>query len=189
MKKVFIVGHDYSVETMFLGRGYSVEIVTTTNHVGNPDFVVFTGGADIQPHLYGEENTASHCNPGRDAFEIAVYEKYKDANKLGICRGMQLLNILNGGKMIQDIKGHTGRDHPILDIKTGKKPVVTTCHHQMCVLPNNNSFELVARSLDELNVPEAVFIHSDKALGVQGHPEWGRSTEEYFFELIKRYYE
>lgn len=189
-KHVCIVGPDHSVRSMFERRGYE----TTTDQVSKIpacDFVVFTGGADIQPHLYGEENIRSYCNPARDEFEVGVYQKCVDRGirMLGICRGMQLLNIMSGGKMVQDIRGHTGGRHDILEIGSGRILSVNSCHHQMCVPPEDlNSVEIIAVSTDSLAVPEAMFFHEINSLGIQGHPEWEEPTEDYFFELVERYF-
>lgn len=178
--KVLVVGGDYSVESMFAGWGWDV-----TTKVGEEvDFVMFTGGADINPELYGHENEASYFNRGRDEFEIAVYEQYKDTKKLGICRGMQLLNVLNGGKMIQHISGHGSRNHPIIDLVVNKGLRVNSCHHQ-CVVPTDD-MTVIAKSDDD--IIEALWIPQDNALGIQGHPEWETPTENYFRELVSRYF-
>lgn len=70
------------------------------------DGLLVTGGEDIQPSLYGEE---SHINttiyPEFDAFDYAIIEAFYKANKpiMGICRGMQVINVYFGGSLYQDI--------------------------------------------------------------------------------------
>src|SRR5204863_7465653 len=80
------------------------------------DGLVLAGGADIDPASYGQEAHANTTDtvPERDAFEIALTRAAieRDMPLLGICRGMQLLNVACGGTLIQhlpDDVGHT--DH------------------------------------------------------------------------------
>ncbi|MEW5983583.1 MAG: gamma-glutamyl-gamma-aminobutyrate hydrolase family protein [Acidobacteriota bacterium] len=69
--------------------------------------VIFTGGDDVSPERYGEEPHPSiKCvDPTRDAFEIelARLAMQADVPILGICRGLQVLNVAGGGSLIQDI--------------------------------------------------------------------------------------
>lgn len=70
------------------------------------DGYLFTGGNDISPSLYGEENRyAVNVSKTRDNLEKLVYAlaKEKDKPLLGICRGMQMINILEGGTLYQDL--------------------------------------------------------------------------------------
>jgi len=186
MNKILIIGGDFSVERIFHSRGWLVGVYNGGSLKFDPDFVLFTGGADISPEIYGEKNTASWPNPRRDDFELGAYQTFKDKKKLGICRGAQLLNCLNEGKMIQDIKGHTGGRHFVKDLDMDNLRKVNSCHHQQ-IVPSKH-VKVVAESVDGLRVPEVIWIEQDQALGIQGHPEWEQPTEDYFFELIERYY-
>ncbi len=71
------------------------------------DGLLLTGGEDVDPELYHEENTKS------DPIDIDIensdkylYFAFKELNKpiLGICRGIQIINVLEGGSLIQDIQ-------------------------------------------------------------------------------------
>lgn len=72
------------------------------------DGFVLTGGIDIHPSLYGGETAYPHAPDEfeieRDFFEKKIYDYARQHNLplLGICRGLQLVNVLNGGKLIQD---------------------------------------------------------------------------------------
>jgi putative glutamine amidotransferase len=71
------------------------------------DGVLFTGGGDVDPALYGEAPHASYqaAEDGRDAFEIALARAVVDAGipLFAICRGMQVLNVALGGTLVQDV--------------------------------------------------------------------------------------
>ena len=72
--------------------------------------LLLTGGGDIDPALYGEEpNGAMGISQDRDEMEMALfrYAVQEDMPTLGICRGMQLINVAMGGRLIQDLPGHT----------------------------------------------------------------------------------
>lgn len=73
--------------------------------------LLLCGGPDIDPVLYGEEPDASAgltLNRPLDDLELRVleYALERDMPVLTICRGMQLLNVFFGGKLIQDLPGH-----------------------------------------------------------------------------------
>src|SRR5215210_1135876 len=67
------------------------------------DGLILAGGADIDPASYGAERHAEtkHTVPDRDAFEIALARRAleRDVPLLGICRGMQLMNVARGGTL------------------------------------------------------------------------------------------
>lgn len=72
--------------------------------------LVLEGGEDVNPKLYNEANLYSHFSRSRDAEEAQMYAAalVNDIPILGICRGHQLLNVLMGGTLYQDI----GFQHP-----------------------------------------------------------------------------
>lgn len=71
------------------------------------DGVLFTGGGDVDPALYGESAHASYlpAEEGRDTYEIALARAAIEAgvHVFAICRGMQVLNVALGGTLVQDI--------------------------------------------------------------------------------------
>ncbi len=71
------------------------------------DGILFSGGFDLQPSLYGEERheALGQCDPELDELEIAManWALQEDMPILGSCRGMQLLNVVLGGSLYQDI--------------------------------------------------------------------------------------
>lgn len=75
------------------------------------DGLIVTGGPDIDPDIYGEEpfKGIGSFDPSRDAAEIALV-KLAVAHRrpvLGICRGMQVVNVAFGGSLIQDIRSES----------------------------------------------------------------------------------
>jgi putative glutamine amidotransferase len=77
-------------------------------HVARFDGLILQGGDDVCPLLYGEdvsEDVTVDCE--RDRFEAALAKRFLAANKplLGICRGMQLLNVIMGGTLSQNVSG------------------------------------------------------------------------------------
>lgn len=188
MKTVYVVGGDSLVEEMFQNRGWAT-ITTPQELKYHPvDLVCFTGGADVNPKVYGEEpNGARHWNDERDAEELAVYEKFKgDIPMVGICRGGQLLNVLNGGTMIQHL-GETVSGYVMMDFDIFDYIEVHVDHHQgMEVGPYE---ELLGFYANNIYLPDYVIWYpKTKCLCFQPHPEWGhKGTEELFFELIEEY--
>lgn len=79
------------------------------------DGLVFSGGIDIDPAVYGQDRqeTTDPAQPHRDGGELALLARAleRDVPTLAICRGIQLLNVLRGGDLVQhlpDAVGHTG---------------------------------------------------------------------------------
>ena len=79
------------------------------------DGLLLTGGADIDPELYGEEklNDSVHPMPERTAFEKPLFEAFMKRGKpiMGICRGSQLINVCMGGTLYQDLLAQKGWVH------------------------------------------------------------------------------
>lgn len=192
-KTVLVVGKDHFVEKMFLSRGYEVHVMTNIeNDIPSVDLVVFTGGADLNPKLYGEKpNGAIGWNDQRDQFEIDAWNKFTgEVPVVGICRGAQFLCVMNGGKLEQHHSGHSG-DHLVMYILGGKvfTNKLRECHHQ-CLLPNGKNevdYHVLGRDVRDENI-EIVFFPKFKQLAFQAHPEWGhKETEDLFFDLLEEH--
>jgi len=167
------------------------------------DGFIFCGGGDIDPEYYGEENTAC-CDVciARDKFEFAMLTAALQTGKpiLGICRGMQLLNVYFKGTLNQHISDHAGKDecetvfHEI-DIKKGGKlfdivdkstTIVNSFHHQSVKrLGDGLAVDAVSGTTIE------AFYHKgyDYCLAVQWHPEkdpQSEFSESIFASFIKK---
>lgn len=209
--KVFIVGAGYAYAKMYENFGDTV-----VDSLQLADIVQFTGGEDVTPAWYGEHtHRSTYSSIDRDMREEEVLKEAKRLGKfcVGICRGGQFLNVMNGGTMWQDVDGHAIHGtHDVLDIHTGRIIPCTSTHHQMMkagkegilvaksaeMLSSSKRFmtglhqerqEQVARGV-ELET-EAVFYPATRSLCFQPHPEIVRPDhpcQEYFFELLGRYY-
>ncbi len=107
---------DYIVDLVRDGGGEPV-LLTAPAGFGDLDGVVLPGGGDLDPRLYGEEpaGTCYDISPEQDALDLAVARESVDAGLpvLGICRGHQLLNVLYGGTLVQDMSpGHVAHREP-----------------------------------------------------------------------------
>src|SRR5271163_2296409 len=78
------------------------------------DGLVLTGGADIDPAFYGQQTHVETVDtvPERDVFEIALTRAAieRDLPVLGICRGMQLINVALGGTLLQHLPERLGHE-------------------------------------------------------------------------------
>jgi len=159
------------------------------------DGLMLAGGADIDPSSYGEDAhpETGGTVPERDAFEIALTRAAieRDMPVLGICRGMQMINVACGGTLIQHLPeryGHhehrrvvgsfDGADHDVLLSEgtlaarsAGELVHATKSHHHQGVERIGEGLVVSGIStLDEL--PEAIELPDARfVLGVQWHPE------------------
>jgi putative glutamine amidotransferase len=159
------------------------------------DGLLLAGGADIDPAAYGQLPHLETVGtvPERDAFEIALVRGAieRDLPILGICRGMQLINVALGGTLHQhlpELVGHPdhrrvvgsfdGADHDVRLVEgslaaraAGQVSHATKSHHHQGVDRLGEGLVLSGTSvLDEL--PEAIEMPDRRfVLGVQWHPE------------------
>lgn len=169
------------------------------------DLIMFTGGEDITPAFYKEEpHKNTFFNPARDAEEARIWYEAKRLGIpcVGICRGGQFLNVMNGGRMVQHITGHTS-PHEMVTY-SGKRLKVSSTHHQLMDPAEGAQLIAYAESRstcyegltdyqpctdnDTILEPEVVLYETNKDLCVQYHPEMmGEDTDgrKYFHELVK----
>src|SRR5690606_5736000 len=77
-------------------------------NINKNTMLVFTGGHDVDPALYGEPvGEYTSCNKKRDILESTIYSCYRNFPKIGVCRGAQFLTVMNGGGLIQHVNNHT----------------------------------------------------------------------------------
>ncbi|MCT4605949.1 MAG: gamma-glutamyl-gamma-aminobutyrate hydrolase family protein [Marinisporobacter sp.] len=158
------------------------------------DGFLFTGGEDIDPKQYGEEPYVQlgPIKPELDTFQLELFKAVQKLNKpiLGICRGLQVINIGLGGTLFQDIESQCkdvyqhvqtgGRSHSIHKICLSEDSVlknifhtdnlsVNSLHHQS-VKELGKELKICAVSKD--GITEAIESNmGKKIIGVQWHPE------------------
>jgi putative glutamine amidotransferase len=79
------------------------------------DGLLLSGGADIDPARYGEApGGARSAEPGRDALEDEAFHAALEAGVpiLGVCRGLQAINVFAGGSLVQHLDGHESAAYP-----------------------------------------------------------------------------
>ena len=94
------------------GDVYLITPYTNDDRFLDADVLVIPGGADVDPSRYGERPNywTQRSNPHFEYLDTHFLPKWIETGKpiIGICRGMQTLNVALGGSLFQDIKGHIG---------------------------------------------------------------------------------
>lgn len=204
-KKVIVVGGAFNYHTPFEKWGQPTSDDSLIESPEKVSFVLFTGGEDVSPYLYAEQkNPKTFNNPVRDEHEVEIFERAKKHGlpMVGICRGSQFLCVMAGGKLIQDVTGHT-RWH---NIRTddGRLINVSSTHHQM-QLPGDGT-EILAWAEPRLSLHyegapgakynpdlecDCVYYPNINAVAMQYHPEYmDRESEgfKYAGELVERFF-
>ena len=194
--KIDLHFHDYALRIAQAG-GTPVQLSSS----GDPDELLdrldgllLSGGNDIEPHLYGQEpdQRLGPVDSERDSFEFALVQQAvrRGIPVLGICRGMQLINVYFGGTLIQDLGSavptHDGphtdlayRFHAVTTVPGtrardvyGETVEVASAHHQAVDVVGDG---LVVSGHAADGTIEIVESQTAPVMGIQWHGEW--STE------------
>ena len=198
MNKVFVIGPS---------KGYAnwLPDCKLVNNPDEADILLFTGGEDVNPAIYGEPvGKRTYFNEQRDKIEADYFNKYPNKLKLGICRGSQLLCALSGGRLVQD-QNNPDFIHDIITSEGTVIPISST-HHQ-AQYPydmDKRSYKLLAwtegichhhhdgnnKEISDKPFKEAeiIFYPHTKSLAIQGHPEMMWRTDKYpeTFEYLNK---
>jgi putative glutamine amidotransferase len=180
------------------------------NYIDHLDGLILTGGEDMWPHYFGEEpmkevNFISH---DRDRIEWALFKKAYDSGLpiMGICRGLQLINVALGGTLYQDIfkqvpgvGGHVcgynteegfhsielEEKSILFDVFKEKTISVNSEHHQ-AIKDLGRGLRVTAKSAD--GIIEGIESVNDKFMfAVQFHPEAMAQKYDDHVELFRRF--
>ncbi len=164
------------------------------------DGLVVSGGPDLDPALYGETAAGSReSDPGRDGVDA---DALRAADRralpvLGVCRGMQAINVLAGGSLLQHVEGHesapypdpSAAQHPIAVVGSsrlgtilgGLQAMVVNSYHHQAVTADRLAPSLVATASADHGGEELVEALESRnpdrwLIGVQCHPERTESS-------------
>jgi gamma-glutamyl-gamma-aminobutyrate hydrolase PuuD len=184
-----------SYTRFFEALGVSIIPVSNATNVGRQTEafdlagIILTGGGDVDPELYGNDaNPALAVSKQRDAVETRLLNLAIDRKLpvLGICRGMQFINVFFGGKLLQNIGDLEGSDqHPcpgVHEVRILDSPLAaclpsdrtfsTNSYHLQAVIPAGLGDGL--GTFAQACVPELIegIYHRDLPIaGMQWHPE------------------
>jgi len=165
------------------------------------DGLLLSGGADLDPARYGEAaDGARAIEPGRDALEDEAFHAALAARVpiLGVCRGLQAINVFTGGSLVQHLEGHESAPYPSptvtrhrIDLSGGSRLArilgeiddldVNSYHHQAITPERLGSGLRIAATAHHAGAGELVeaveSTDPDRWLvGVQCHPERTESS-------------
>ena len=183
---VFVVGDDTEQRAfaeMFIRAG-----CRKAESIETADLVVFTGGADVNPALYGQTaHSLTRFHDKRDEEDMKVWQEcfLRGIPTFGVCRGAQFLYVMLGGRLYQDIDNHHG-DHQMWDHEGHALiPKVSSVHHQACIADSTLGINIVATTnqsdwcwendkikISQVADMEAFWCPDTVTFGVQGHPEY-----------------
>lgn len=171
------------------------------------DVLCFTGGEDVHPLEYlhlpiNGPGDYMYDKERDEAEKIWFHEaRLREKPMVGICRGAQFLNVMNGGQLVQDMSGHHGSHKAWSYTNVGASLTVSSDHHQMMV-PNKFTSELLLFGASSSSIkpdtlisqlpphpmteaagkvdPEVVLYRETRCLCHQPHPEWMEDTSDYW---------
>jgi putative glutamine amidotransferase len=148
------------------------------------DGICMPGGADVDPQLYGQQRAAATEDPvvHQDSFDVAVLASALDlgAPTLAICRGMQILNVIQGGDLVQHLPPSTVEhrnaihgvevtaDSRLFNV-VGRKRIAVSSYHHQAIGRIGRDLRVVGTADD--GCIEALEHTAGTLLAVQWHPE------------------
>lgn len=164
------------------------------------DGLLISGGADLNPALYGEPLDGSRgLDPGRDALDLRAFQAAaaRAVPVLGVCRGMQAINAFSGGTLLQHVEGHESVPYPQLpgtqhglrvipgtrlsSVIGGEEAMVVNSYHHQAITPDRLAPGLRAAGYADhgsLELVEALESRDPDhwLVGIQCHPERTESS-------------
>ena len=182
------------------------------NAFASMDGLLLPGGADLDPALYGQErDSRTLTEPGRDELERSAWAAASERGLpvLGVCRGMQAINVFNGGSLLQHVDGHDtpvwpsagAQPHPvrlvdgsrlagILGLGPDEHVIEVNSYHHQAVRPDQLGDGLQVSG----TTPDGELVEAFEAtdpdqwiFGVQNHPERQEFTPPAFARLWRAF--
>jgi putative glutamine amidotransferase len=188
--------HQYYLD--WLREVENVEVITLSaqdnnlSEMGACDGLVLSGGRDIHPKYYGSKNldykgAPEYYSEQRDDFEIAAFKQAKDEDLpiLGICRGLQLINVICNGSLIQSLDDFSGSKNHL-----GNPDKI----HSVSIQPGTLLYDIVGHQDGEVNsahhqaidrLGEGLLINSLAADGTIEGIEWQQKSGRPFMLAIQ----
>ena len=168
----------------------------------NPDYVILTGGNNIAPSRYGIESIEglSDVSEARDATELKLIEHslLRRIPVLGVCRGMQLLNVFFGGQIKapgtsgSDYENHAGTQHAVtltLPRNLSSFPaheIQVNSYHRQLITEAELAKPLRSFATSPDGVIEGLYHPSAPVIGLQWHPERQSPSTAFDDFLVKQ---
>ena len=192
----WIKGNDDSIEIVEL-HWDKHNLSEVWDLVENCDGIVLTGGIDVHPKFYDNErlqfpNGDGTFNEVRDEFEMHVFETALNLNipVLGICRGLQLINVALGGDLIQDLEEAGKKNH--------RRMNEVDDEHTVSVSANTLLYQIVGTNSGEVNGAhhQAIGRLSDELISTAVSPdgvieavEWKQKEGETWMLAVQWHHE
>lgn len=165
---------DYFVHKTYINliKNYNYGFITLNSNLDEYDGFLIPGGYDIDSKYYSE--IPIYCNNIDEEIDLLDKKIIEYAIKtkkplLGICRGIQSINVFLGGSLNQNILNHNNENHFI--IMNNKYYLVNSFHHQS-IKQLGKDLNILAKSLDN----EIEIIKYNNIIGVQFHPEIAKTN-------------
>lgn len=215
-KKGYHAINNYYIDAVFAAGGIPINIPIREDekdldkYIELIDGIIFIGGVDIWPLLYGENplKQTHVVSAERDRYELSLFKKAYEIKLpiLGICKGAQVINVGLGGNLYQDIDlqvaealGHQpigisedelyhsiiiDKDTQLYDVFESEKIYVNSNHHQSIKELGDN---LIVSALSEDGIIEAIEASDERYLmGLQFHPECLVKKHSEFLNIFKQ---
>lgn len=187
--KIAIVGRPkftVNYERFLKENGFEPIVTLNPGEAASCQGLVLPGGGDITPAFFGQKNKGSrNIDTELDILQFHAFELCLRGQLpiLGICKGMQLINVAFGGTIVQDMPGSHRHLAPQGDLYHdtsilpgsrlhalyGEYAKVNSAHHQ-CIDKPGNGLSVIQMNRDD-GCPEAICHETLPVLGLQWHPE------------------
>jgi len=153
----------------------------------NVDLVVLSGGNNINPKLYNNDDILEDIYNLRDDIERSLVNLaiQKDIKILGICRGFHFINIFFNGSLTHNIKNHVNKKHILNSNNSILNTKEVNSFHNQAILESGLASQLTKLAVTNDDIIEAFISQNKNILGVQWHPE--RQEKQFDKKLINQF--